>query len=426
MRASRAAETTLDKVLDGPPPEIVYQPIVDLGSPVRAVVGYEALARWPDEGAIPTDAVFAAAAAAHRIDELDWRCRLTALEGALEVGMGEALFVNYEPGVSLATAPFGQNQLWGRAVRDLNVVLEVTERDIARRPAMLLAAVDHARQRGLRIALDDVGAHPDTLAMLEFIRPDVVKLDLSLVQSAVAGDRARSLLAVLGYCERTGAALLAEGIENVAQLERALSIGARYGQGHMLGRPAALPDTSATDDAEPPKARPSPLPRVPAASVPECPFDAVADRGGVRLARRALITALSHDLEAHAADLLDPPVILASFQKTDNFRGGPRERFARIATRSPLVVALGVDMPARPAPGVQGARIDPDDPLAQEWVLVIVGHTYSAALVARDCGDSGPEDDRRFRYALTQDRDTAVAAGRALLNRLVTEVELPH
>lgn len=72
----------------------------------------------------------------------------------------------------------------------LRIVFEVTERAVADDPAGLLAAVARVRASGAGIALDDVGAEPASLAMMPIVDPDVVKLDLRLIQErTLAGSR---------------------------------------------------------------------------------------------------------------------------------------------------------------------------------------------------------------------------------------------
>ena len=53
-----------------------------------------------------------------------------------------------------------------------------------------------------------------------------------------------------------------------------------------------------------------------------------------------------------------------------------------------------------------------------EWDVVVLGPHFSAALLARDLGDDGPDLQRTFEYALTYDRDTVVRAASALLSRV--------
>lgn len=94
---------------------------------------------------------------------------------------------------------------------------EITERALTHNPAELLRAVRLMRACGCGIALDDVGAVSYSLALLPFLVPDVIKLDMSLVQAWPDADQARILTAVSAYAERTGATVPAEGIETAAR-----------------------------------------------------------------------------------------------------------------------------------------------------------------------------------------------------------------
>ena len=70
-------------------------------------------------------------------------------------------------------------------------------------------------------------------------------------------------------------------------------------------------------------------------------------------------------------------------------------------------------------PGLRGADLAPDDPVRGEWDVVVLSPHFSAALLARDLGDTGPDLDRTFEYALTYRRGTVIAAARELLSRVV-------
>ena len=50
--------------------------------------------------------------------------------------------------------------------------------------------------------------------------------------------------------------------------------------------------------------------------------------------------------------------------------------------------------------------------------MIMVGPHFAAALVARDCGDDGPDADRRFDFVITHDRDLVVRAAQPLLDKL--------
>ena len=51
----------------------------------------------------------------------------------------------------------------------------------------------------------------------------------------------------------------------------------------------------------------------------------------------------------------------------------------------------------------------------------MIGPRFAAALVARDLGDDGPQDQRRYDIAVTHDRDLVIRAAEPLLRRLVPE-----
>ncbi|WP_052090436.1 EAL domain-containing protein [Modestobacter caceresii] len=191
----------------------VFQPIVELDS--GRVVAYEALARGPEGPFEAPDALFAAARDAGCLTELDQACRAAALRGAVAQGLlaPSTVFVNVEPEV-LDDAPVAA--LFDPELPvpgDLRVVLEITERALAARPAELLRTVERVREFGWAIALDDVGAESLSLAFMPLLRPDVVKLDLRLVQERPGPAIAEIMNAVNAYAESTGALVLAEGIE---------------------------------------------------------------------------------------------------------------------------------------------------------------------------------------------------------------------
>ncbi|MBI5087733.1 MAG: EAL domain-containing protein [Actinobacteria bacterium] len=401
--------TDLDQLVGRGAVRPAYQPIVDLTS--GEVVGYEALARWPDVPGTNPEAVFAAARLDGRTAELDWTCRLAALEGALSFGLGRerVLFVNVEP-EALGTAVPADARVLDAAHRDLRVVLELTERALMRRPAELLRVVQWARSHGWGIALDDVGADPASLALLPFLAPDVIKLDMSLVRHRPTPDQASIMAAVMSHSEMTGATILAEGIETDTHLDQALALGATLGQGWALGLPGPLRDAP----------RPS-RPVVPARQAPPIavtPFAAMTDHQRLRIGRKGLLLDLSLHIESQALHLRPAPVVLSAFQYAARFTPATVARYALLADRCPLVGALAVDLTRHPVPKVHTSALAADDPLVGEWTVAVLGSHYSAALIARDLGDDGPDHDRRFEFAVTHDRDLVVAAARSLMARI--------
>ncbi|MEX5720359.1 diguanylate cyclase domain-containing protein [Geodermatophilus maliterrae] len=392
----------------------VFQPIVELDT--GRVVAYEALARGPVGPLERPDALFTAARAAGRLAELDEACRAAAFRGAVDAALVAPLtvFVNVEPEV-LDTAPLADLlAIAERAPGDLRVVMEITERAIAARPAELLRTVERVRELGWAIAVDDVGAESMSLAFLPLLCPDVVKLDLRLVQERPGPAVAEIMNAVNAYAERSGAVVLAEGIEDEGHLRTARGLGATLGQGWFFGRPAPGPaaERPVGELVLPGAGRPT------GAVGAVSPFACLPDDVPLRRAPKALLIELSKQLEREAMRLGETCVVAATFQESRHFTVSTTQRYRDLVGRTGFVCALGEDLPVEPLPGLRGAHLDPADPVRGEWDVAVLSPHFSAALLARDLGDDGPDLERTFEYALTYERTTVSHAASSLLSRV--------
>ena len=93
----------------------------------------------------------------------------------------------------------------------------------------------------MKVSVDDAGAGFASLRHILELKPDFVKLDVALVRG-IEADPARQAL-IVGLCHfaaRTGAILIAEGIETAAEAETVRGLGVPFGQGYLLGRPGPL------------------------------------------------------------------------------------------------------------------------------------------------------------------------------------------
>ena len=414
--------TTIGDVLRNGTVRSVFQPIVELDT--GRVVAYEALARGPQGPLERPDSLFAAARQAGRLAELDAACRSAALTGALAAGLRAplTLFVNVEPEV-LDRAPMEELLAIAQAAPGgLRVVLEITERALATRPAELLRTVERVRSVGWGVAVDDVGADAMSLAFMPLLRPDVVKLDLRLVQERPGPVIAEIMNAVNAHAERTGSVVLAEGIEDETHLAMARALGATLGQGWFFGRPGPGPvDGAVTGSLLLPSQRPDTVTE----DADVSPFACLPIDVPLREAPKALLIELSKQLEREALRLGATSVVAATFQEARHFTPATTLRYRDLVERTGFVCALGEDLPVEPLPGLRGAALDPADPVRGEWDVTVLGPHFSAALLARDLGDDGPDVDRRFAYALTYDRDTVVRATAALLARVAPRQEEP-
>ncbi len=407
-----SVDVALSEVLDGGLITSVYQPIVELDTGLT--VGYEALARGPAGTSFAApDQLFAAARIQGRLGSLDAACRTAAFRGAEAAGLRApwTLFVNCEP-ESIDSADF----TLPRAAHP--VVLELTERELTRRPAELLDTVRRVREAGWGLALDDVGADPASLALLTLLRPDVIKLDLRLVQQQPSERIAAVMNAVLAEAERTGAHVLAEGIETEEHLQTARAFGATLGQGWYFARPGALrlPEASRTPGHALPQTEP--LAGAGSTGPTSSPFDIAARRHRPRAAVKSLLIETSKHLERQAAASGETTVCLSAFQHHRHFTADTRRRYDDLQRVACFVGALGEGMPARPMPGVRGAHLGPDDPVRGEWDIAVLGPHFAACLVARDLGDTGPEAARRFEFVISHDRELVTRVALSLMSRM--------
>jgi len=391
-----------------------FQRVVSL--PSETVVGYEALARWPSLNGFAPLQVFAHAERVGRLDALDRACITAAARGALDgnSSAGMLLLVNCEP--TTPDVDFTVDPALVEAAAAFRVVFELTERGLLLDPGALLRKVEALRALGFMIALDDVGAHRDSLALLDIVAPDIVKLDMGLVQHQPDRIQARTVAAVMAHHERTGALIVAEGIETDEHLEQAIAYGATMGQGFRFGHPGEL-DT-APDISGVPAWRSTVTPAA-GSSI----FDMVTPALPTRVVRKRTLHELSRHIERLAETAESAPIVLTTVQKHSNFNHETRQRYTTLAERSPLVLVFGVGVPEDLTPRVRWVDIAPEDPLSSEWTIVVLGPHTAAALIAQEQFPSPgpahlPDSDRRFEAAITFDRATVTRAARTLMARL--------
>src|SRR4051812_4574596 len=215
----------------------VLQAIVDVRD--GRVVGYEALARFSPRVTTPPTAWFAAANRLRRSAELEAGPVVRGLDLLPELPKHCFLALNVSPALlanPVVLASFATQHDLSR------VVVELTEHVEFGTGVELTQSLQDLRARGARLALDDVGAGWAGLRQVVELRPDIVKLDHSLVEGA---DRDEVKLALadmmLRLCSRLGAQLLVEGVENLDELDTFARLGVPLAQGWVFGRPGLAP-----------------------------------------------------------------------------------------------------------------------------------------------------------------------------------------
>jgi EAL domain-containing protein (putative c-di-GMP-specific phosphodiesterase class I) len=224
----------------------VYQPLVDLHRGL--VVGYEALIRFADDAAQETNGAaradedgpesWFAAARRHGCEaELEAAALATTLSARGTLPPDTFLSVNVSP-TTLASEPVAARFAGEADLRGL--VLELTEHSPVDSYRELAGSLDHYRDRGALVAIDDAGSGYAGLTHLLELRPAIVKLDRALVADIDRDEAKRILVEMLGlYAGHLDAWVLAEGIETLAELETLCSLGVPLGQGWALGHPQA-------------------------------------------------------------------------------------------------------------------------------------------------------------------------------------------
>jgi EAL domain-containing protein (putative c-di-GMP-specific phosphodiesterase class I)/GGDEF domain-containing protein len=222
----------------------LYQPIVDLED--GSLHGFEALARGPKDSVFEMPRVmFAFSDQVGMGPELDRLCRRVALEGAGGGSMDGRLFLNTLP-EGLADPEWLSERL-SRVLDKLglepsDLVIEVPDRGAQGGLSRLAPEVQRLREAGFRLALDNVGTGYASMEAIAELRPDYLKVDLSLVQGLDGNLLKQELVRSLAsLAEKVGAQLVAGGIESAAERDAVRRCGARYGQGHLIAGADAPP-----------------------------------------------------------------------------------------------------------------------------------------------------------------------------------------
>lgn len=239
-RVRRTKARRISRILATRDVQIVYQPAIRLDA--LEIEFVEALARFYAKPYQPPDQWFAVAAEVGLGTELELLALTLALEGLGRLPEGSTISINLSPetiirsdlaGV-LSSAPLHR------------IILEITEHDVVTSYSAILKVLEPLRKRGLRVAIDDTGSGYSSFRHILQIRPDIIKLDMSLSRG-IDGDPARRALAsaLIGFAREVGSELVAEGVETLQELQSLRELGINLVQGHIFARAGAPEEVSA-------------------------------------------------------------------------------------------------------------------------------------------------------------------------------------
>jgi EAL domain-containing protein (putative c-di-GMP-specific phosphodiesterase class I) len=199
-------------------------------------VAFEALTRFPDEPERETSEWFATANELGLGSDLELAAIREALTHFAELPESTSLALN----VSAATAISPRFFALVGSIAD-RLIIELTEHDPVQDYRELETALARLRRLGARIAIDDVGAGFASLRHILRLRPDILKLDLTLTREIETDRSSRAITsALVQFAKTTDVLIAAEGIETQRELDVLRELGVDHGQGYFLGRPSPL------------------------------------------------------------------------------------------------------------------------------------------------------------------------------------------
>lgn len=233
--AHQAMVDRLQDVLDKRQYSTVFQPICDISE--NRVMGFEALSRFQSDPYRPPNEWFDDATQVGLLKELENTMRRDALEQLKALPPDTYLSLNVTPFAVLD--PDFADSLSAYPLDRL--VLEITEHDCVEDYEMIAQALAPLREKGIRLAVDDAGAGYASFRHILKLKPDIIKLDRSLIENIDSSSDQRTLAtALVQFSRAVGSQTLAEGVETQDELSVLRDLGVKLAQGYLLGRPQAL------------------------------------------------------------------------------------------------------------------------------------------------------------------------------------------
>lgn len=217
--------------------EFAYQPIVDLAS--RTVFAHEALVRGPGgEGAMTV----LSQVDAQNCYRFDQACRVKAIKGAAELGIQQAVSINFLPNAIYKPELCIRTTLAAARAHGFpldKIIFEVTEGERVQDGPWFAEILREYQRCGFKTAIDDFGAGFAGMKLLADFQPDIIKLDMDLIRN-VDTHRPRQAIVrnLVRLCEEMQIDVIAEGIETAAERDFLWDTGIHLMQGYLFARPA--------------------------------------------------------------------------------------------------------------------------------------------------------------------------------------------
>ena len=186
--------------------------------------------------ALRPDLAFLAADKVGMMVQLEKACLNAQIEEAKQLPAGSFVSLNVSPALAICLTPL----IDVVSAADRAVVLEITEHAEIDDYTQLMAALDQVRPYAM-LAVDDAGAGYAGLHHILELRPQYVKLDISLVRNVDTDPARQAMVAGMAHFARNaGCELIAEGIESEEELTELVRLGVHLGQGYLCGKPGPI------------------------------------------------------------------------------------------------------------------------------------------------------------------------------------------
>jgi diguanylate cyclase (GGDEF)-like protein/PAS domain S-box-containing protein len=264
VTSSRGLSVDLQRAIERSELFVLYQPLLQLED--RSLTGVEALVRWrhPERGIILPAEFIPLAEQSNLIGKidafvLDEACRQLAAWTDTDASWeGCTMAVNLsgrqlrEPGlVDLVTTTLRRHN-----IAPSRLCLEITETAMIGEPDNANRVLRSLSALGVRIALDDFGTGYSTLAHLQRVRADILKIDRSFVANIGREARDREIIAaVTAMAHALGMTVVGEGVETNVQRDELTTVDCDEAQGYLFAAPMPPAEIAELWTATVPRAR---------------------------------------------------------------------------------------------------------------------------------------------------------------------------
>jgi EAL domain-containing protein (putative c-di-GMP-specific phosphodiesterase class I) len=223
----------------------LFQPIIDIRN--NEIYGYEALNRGilPDGSLMQPGVLFSKAKEIDLLFNLDRICREASIKAASSQNIKSKIFINfiptaiYQPELCLKST---LQTLVDEHIDPRQVVFEVVESEKVVDYEHLNRILNYYRNKGFSVALDDIGSGYSNVEFLLNLKPDYMKIDMSIIRGIdKSPDQQLILKELVMHGRMLNQKILAEGIETVEEYNYIKSQDIDLVQGFYFGKPSETP-----------------------------------------------------------------------------------------------------------------------------------------------------------------------------------------